>query len=148
MIRLTLILLSLMVCACSNRQQENEIQRNEHVEKSDLLIREWQYIKIGSPSSRLAVNGEIEWLEESLIERVSMQVGIWHVRLEDGHSIFRIYPYLNEGQEVPYYQGIILKVEGDQVSEKSLVDSIRGEGPVLIIKEYRILGKNIDIHRK
>jgi len=120
-----------------NREETN------HVQLSTPVVKAWREIPVGSPVYALddAV-GAKDWLVRSLIQRVEIQTGIWYIHIEDGYSMFRIYPYLSKGSPQPkVYQGIVLKVEGT-LSVEDLLAAIRNRTPTIKIDEYDVFGAN------
>lgn len=116
-----------------------------HVEKSTPVVRSWKDLRSGDPVARLAAS-EREWIDHALVQRIAFQTGVWDVRLEEGHTVFRIYPYMSnrEAEHPPYYQGIVIKVDVPRMSAEDLVRAIRRneKGPALV--EFSVFGKDAD----
>jgi hypothetical protein len=116
-------------------------EETDHARLSLPIVKAWSKIPAGSPVYALddAV-GAKDWLERSLIQIIPFQTGVWHVWIEPGHSVFRIYPYLSKGSPLPsVYRGIVLKVKGTLTVE-DLVAAIRKRNPAIKIEEYEIFG--------
>ncbi len=113
----------------------------DHVRLSTPVVKAWRGIPVGCPVYALddAV-GTKDWLERALIDRIEFQSGIWHVWIEPGYSVFRIYPYLSKESPQPtVYQGIVLKVKGTLTVE-DLLAAIRNRTPTIKIDEYDVFG--------
>jgi hypothetical protein len=113
----------------------------DHIRLSTPVVMAWREIPVGSPVYALddAARAK-DWLEQSLIQSIEVQTGIWHIRLEPGYSVFRIYPYLSKESPQPSaYQGIVLKVKGN-LSAEDLLATIRTRTPTITIDEYDIFG--------
>ena len=118
-------------------------EETDHVQLSTPVVKAWHAIPVGSPVYALDdVVREKDWLERSLIQRIDIQTGVWHIVAEDGYSVFRIYPYLSMGSPQPrVYQGIVLKVKGT-LSVEDLLAAIRHRTPTIKIDEYDVFGAN------
>jgi hypothetical protein len=116
-------------------------EETDHVRLSTPVVRDWREIHVGSPVYALddAVATK-DWLGRALIQRIDFQTGIWHIWIEPGYSVFRIYPYLSKSSPQPrVYQGIVLKVKGT-LSVDDLVAAIRSRTPTVKIDEYDVFG--------
>jgi hypothetical protein len=116
-------------------------EETDHVRLSTPVVKAWREIPAGSPVFALddAV-GAKDWLARALIQHVVAQTGIWHIMIEPGFSVFRIYPYLSKGSPQPsVYQGIVLKVKGT-LSVEDLLAAIRNRTPTTKIDEYDVFG--------
>jgi hypothetical protein len=116
-------------------------EETDHVRLSTPVVKAWREIPVGSPVYALddAV-GAKDWLERALIQHIEFQTGKWHIWIEPGYSVFRIYPYLSEGSPQPsFYQGMVLKVKGT-LSVKDLLAAIRNRTPTIVIDEYDVFG--------
>lgn len=120
----------------SSKQEETN-----HVQLSTPVVKAWREIPVGSPVYALddAV-GAKDWVERALIQHIEFQTGIWHIWIEPGYTVFRIYPYLSKGNPQPgLYQGIVLKVKGT-LSVEDLLAAIRHRTPTVKIDEYDVFG--------
>lgn len=130
--------------ASASRQSNSGAPKQEemdHVRLSTPVVRAWREIRVGSPVYALddAVTTK-GWVARALIERIDVQTGRWHIWIEPGYSVFRIYPYLSKDNSQPrVYQGIVLKVKG-VLSVDDLVGAIRGRTPTVKIDEYDVFG--------
>jgi hypothetical protein len=116
-------------------------EERDHVRLSTPVVKAWREIPVGSPVYALddAV-GEKDWLERSLIQRIDVQTGMWHIWIEQGYSVFRIYPYLSKRSLQPsVYQGIVLKLNGT-LSVDDLLAAIRKRTPTTRIDSYDVFG--------
>ena len=115
--------------------------QSEHVGLSTPLVKAWREIPVNSPAYALGdASISKDWMEHSLIQHIESQTGIWHIWIEPGYSVFRIYPYLNEKDPPPsFYQGIVLKVKGN-LSTRDLLAAIQSRDPNVSIDEYEIFG--------
>jgi len=116
-------------------------EETDHVRLSTPIIKAWRDMPVGSPICALdEVVKTKDWLDRSLIQRIDFQTGIWHIFIEPGYSVFRVYPYLSTKSPQPtVYQGIVLKVIGD-VSRDDLITAIRKHNSAIKIDEYDIFG--------
>jgi len=111
-------------------------------------VKAWRNLPVGSPVCALddAVPAK-EWLERALIQRITFQTGIWHIWIERGYTVFRIYPYLSkEGAQPSVYQGIVVKVNGS-LSVEDLVAAIRKRTPTVKIDEYDVFGDGSSVQK-
>ena len=132
----------------SNSHPPNQ-EETDHLRLSTPVVRAWREIHAGSPVYALenAVATK-DWLGRALIQRIDTQTGKWHIWIEPGYSVFRIYPYLSKGSPQPHvYQGIVLKVKGTLYVD-DLVPAIRSRTPTVTIDEYDVFGAdNVSIQR-
>jgi hypothetical protein len=122
--------------------------KKDHVALSTPIVKAWQDLAVGVPVYVLddlaATKG---WLDRALVQYVGFQTGIWHIRIEPGYSVFRIYPYLAEGDPRPRaYQGIVLKVAG-RLSAAELIAAIRERKATVVIDEYDLFGKGVSVQQ-
>ena len=113
----------------------------DHVQLSTPVVKAWREIPVGSPVYALddAV-GVKDWLGRALIQHIEFQTGKWHIWIEPGYSVFRVYPYLSKGSPQPsVYQGIVLKVNGT-LSVEDLLAAIRNRTPTITVDEYDVFG--------
>lgn len=113
----------------------------DHVRLSTPVVKAWREIPVGSPVYALddAV-GAKDWAERALIQKIESQTGKWHIWIEPGFTVFRIYPYLLKGSPQPsVYQGIVFKVKGT-LSVEDLLAAIRHRTPTVKIDEYDVFG--------
>lgn len=118
-----------------------EREETDHVRLSTPVVKAWREILVGSAVYALddAV-GTKDWLQRALIQRIEVQTGIWHIWIEPGYSVFRIYPYLSKESPQPsVYQGIVLKVKGT-LSVEDLLAAIRKRTSTIKIDEYDVFG--------
>ncbi len=116
-------------------------EETDHVRLSTSVVKAWREIPVGSPVYTLddAV-GAKDWLERALFQHIEFQTGKWHIWIEPGYSVFRIYPYLSKGSAQPsVYQGIVLKVKGT-LSVEDLLAAIRNRTLTIKIDEYDVFG--------
>ena len=111
-------------------------------------MKAWQNLEVGDPVYALddlaATKG---WLDRASVQYIPLQTGIWHIYIEPGYSVFRIYPYWAEGDPQPrIYQSIVLKVAG-HLSEAELIAAIRERKETVVIDEYELIGKDISIQK-
>lgn len=121
----------------------------DHVARSTPIVKAWREIPVGSPVYALDdAAGAKDWLENSLIQLISVQTGVWNVGVEAGYSVFRIYPYLAAGSPQPrVYQGVVVKVNGD-LSVDDLKAAIRERRTSIKIDEYDVFGDgSVAVHR-
>jgi len=112
------------------------------------IVKAWRELKVGSPLYMLDdMAKDNAWLEHALIQRITVQTGIWFVELEDGYSVFRIYPYLSIGEPTPaFHQGIVLKIKGNK-GISDIKDAIHKRMKSVVIDEFDVFGNGISIHR-
>ena len=116
-------------------------EETDHVRLSTPVVKAWREIRVGSPVYALddAV-GARDWLDRSQVEHIEFQTGKWHIWIEPGYSVFRIYPYLSKGSpQLSVYQGIVLKVKGT-LSVEDLLAAIRNRTATIKIDEYDVFG--------
>ena len=118
-------------------------EETDYVRLSTPVVKAWRTIPVGSPVCALDdVVREKDWLERSLIYRVDIQTGAWHILASDGYSVFMIYPYFPQrGAPQSVYQGIVLKVNGT-LTEYDLRAAIRKRTPTVKIDSYDVFGAN------
>jgi hypothetical protein len=77
------------------------------------------------------------WIETALVQKIDSQKGKWYVHIEEGKTVFRIYPYLNEFSEddIVDYWCIVLKLNQPGVSKASFISTFNG----LVSRELKIL---------
>ena len=124
-------------------------RESDHVRLSTPILKEWRTIPLGSPVYKLVdAAGSEDWLEHSQIQPITVQTGVWHILIERGYSVFRIYPYLSNDNPPPnVHQGIVLRVNGS-LSREQLVAAIRKRNPMVKIDEYEIFGAdNVRVQR-
>ena len=122
--------------------------KTDNVALSTPIVKAWQHLAVGVPVYVLddltATRG---WLDRALVQYVGVQTGIWHIHIEPGYSVFRIYPYLAEGDRQPrVYQGIVLKVAG-HLSAAELIAAIRERKATVVIDEYDLFGKGVSVQK-
>ena len=115
--------------------------RDGHVARATPIVRRWRNLAVGVPTQALDdAAHDPQWLQHALIQQIRSQTGLWRVRLEDGYTVFRIYPYLAKNAPQPSrYLGIVLKVNGDR-SPDDLVHAIRRRDTAFRIDEYDLFG--------
>ena len=114
------------------------------------VIQSWQELRAGDPVSRLAsLTRDREWIDHCLIQDIGFQTGKWDVRIEGGHTVFRLYPYMSarEPKHPPCYQGIVIKVNVTLMSTEALVRALREGEKTPVIVEFSIFGKDINLYR-
>lgn len=122
--------------------------KTDHVALSTPIVKAWQGLAVGVPVYVLddlaATKG---WLDRALVQSIGFQTGIWHIYIEPGYSVFRILPYLAEGDPQPRaYQGIVLKVAG-HLSAAELIAAIRERKATVVIDEYDLFGKGVRVQK-
>ena len=122
--------------------------KKDHVALSTPIVKAWRDLAVGVPvyvlDDRAATKG---WLDRALVQYVGFQTGIWHIHIEPGYSVFRIFPYLAEGDRQPrVYQGIVLKVAG-HLSAAELIAAIRERKATVVIDEYDLFGKGVSVQK-
>lgn len=77
------------------------------------------------------------WIETALVQKIDSQKGKWYVHIEEGKTVFRIYPYLNEFSEddIVDYWCIVMKLNQPGVSKASFRSTFNG----LVSRELKIL---------
>jgi hypothetical protein len=135
---------SSLVQAAGGDLHASSSKTTDHVALSTPIVKAWRKLPVGVPVFTLddlaATKG---WLEQALIQRIDGQSGRWHIHIEAGYTVFRIYPYIAEGDPQPrVYQGIVLKVCGD-LSVTELVTAIRERKSTVILDEYDLFGEGI-----
>ena len=141
---ITTALCFIALCTPATTQQNNQLQpggESDHLRVSTAIVKAWRRLPVGCPVHALddlvVTKG---WLEGALIQRVDRQTGIWHIQIERGYTVFRIYPYLsNASTEARDYQGIVLKVNGT-LSVEDLIAAIRNRTSTVTIDEYDLFG--------
>ena len=121
----------------------------DYVRLSTPVVKAWREIPVESPVYALDdALGAKDWLERALIQQIDFQTGKWHIWIEPGYSVFRIYPYLSNRSPQPnVYQGIVLKVKGT-LSLEDLLAAIRKRTPTIRIDEYDVFGTdNVSVQR-
>ena len=118
-------------------------EETDYVRLSTSVVKAWSAIPVASPVYALDdVVRQKDWLERSLIQRVDIQTGVWHILAEDGYSVFTIVPYFSKGSPPQgVYQGIVLKVNG-ALSVDDLLSAIRKRTPTVKIDSYDVYGAN------
>lgn len=127
----------------------SKVGESDHVRLSTPIVKAWRETLVGSPVCALDdAAGSKDWLERALIQPITFQTGKWHIWIEHGYSVFRIYPYLSGNSPQPsVYQGIVLKVKGT-LSAEDLVAAIRKRTPTVRIDSYDIFGAdNVGVQR-
>jgi len=145
------LIVALQLASCLAYAQSNAAEQSisrppkreetDHVRLSTPVVEAWREIPVGSPVYALVdAVGAKDWLGRALMQHVELQTGIWHIWIEPGYSVFRIYPYLSEESPQPsVYQGIVLKVKGT-LSVQDLLTAIRNRTPTVKIDEYEVFG--------
>jgi hypothetical protein len=132
------------LCIPATAQRKSQIQpgpESDHLRLSTPVVKAWRKLPVGCPvyalDDAVVTKG---WLEGALIQRIDRQTGIWHIEIERGYTVFRIYPYLsNVSGRWSLYQGIVLKVKGT-LSEEDLLAAIRNRVSTVKIDEYDVFG--------
>jgi len=75
---------------------------------------------------------------EALVQKITFMTGLWPMQFQTGTSIFRIYPEINYAKESGQYTCIILKVDGENLSEDDLRDAFSNADSKLRIVERSI----------
>jgi len=90
------------------------------------------------------------WAKKAFIQAIDIQTGIWRVRIEEGTTVFRIYPYYDEreAEGAGAYACLVVKIDRPSVTKKQLVEAFEGQrrGRPLSIREYEVCyadGKNV-----
>jgi len=114
---------------------------SDHVRLSTPVVKAWRNLDLESPVYALTdLSPAKDWLDHAFIQPIPFQTGIWHIWIEPGYTVFRIYPYISKGSPQPsIYQGIVLKVNGD-VSVDDLIAAIRNRSSTVKIDEFDIYG--------
>lgn len=120
----------------------------DHVAQSTPIIYAWKDLPGGVPICNLDDRAATEgWLDRALIQHIGFQTGRWRIGIEPGYTVFRIYPFLAEGDSQPrVYQGIVLKVNGS-LSVEQLLDAIRLRKTTVVLDEYALFGDGISIQK-
>jgi len=138
---------SVWVSAQQSSTSQSKRQESDHVRLSTPVVKAWREIPVGSPVYALddAVTAK-DWLQRALIQRIDAQTGIWHIWIEPGYSVFRIYPYESKTSPMPVaYQGIVLKVNGT-LSEDDLVAAIQKRTATVRIDEYDVFAADTSLN--
>lgn len=92
------------------------------------------------------------WIETALVQEIDSQKGKWYVHIEEGKTVFRIYPYFNEFSEddIADYWCIVLKLNQPGVSKASFISAFNGlVSRELTIVEFALHGPKMkSIHKK
>lgn len=122
-------------------------QESDHARLGTPVLKAWREISAGSPVYSLDDVVEAkDWLRRALIQRIDFQTGIWHIHIEPGYTVFRIYPYVSKTNPMPLaYQGIVLKVNGT-LSEDDLIAAIRNRSSLVRIDEYDIFAADTSLN--
>ena len=122
--------------------------KKDHVALSTPIVKAWQDLAVGVPVYVLDdLAATKDWLDRALVQYVGFQTGIWHIHIEPGYSVFRIYPYLAVGGRQPRaYQGIVLKVAG-RLSAAELIAAIRERRATVVIDEYDLFCKGVSVQK-
>ena len=87
------------------------------------------------------------WLDKALIQEIQYQTGKWNVEIEDGTTIFRIYPYHDEkeGEKLGGYSCVVVKVNDSFVTVGRLIEAFGGprRGETSNLTQYSV-GQSID----
>lgn len=77
------------------------------------------------------------WIETALVQEIDSQKGKWYVHIEEGKTVFRIYPYFNEFSEDDIADNwcIVLKLNQPGISKASFISTFNG----LVSKELKII---------
>jgi hypothetical protein len=111
------------------------------------IVKAWSRIIAGSPVYALDQEaGTDGWLDQALVQVIPFQSGRWTILIEDGYTVFRIYPYLSENAKPRAYQGMVLKVNG-RLSKEELVAAIRERNSAVHIDEYELFGEGPSVQR-
>ena len=134
----------------ASAQQSSSIpskrQETDQVQLSTPVVKAWREISVGSPVYALddAVRAK-DWLQRALIQRIDSQTGIWHIWIEPGYSVFRIYPYASKTSPLSVaFQGIVLKVNGT-LTEDDLIAAIRNRTSTVRIDEYDVFAADTSL---
>ncbi|HEY2113569.1 MAG TPA: hypothetical protein VGJ51_00655 [Candidatus Angelobacter sp.] len=148
-ILLMVVSIALSVPALAQKQDERiasnqgapNAGNSDHVRLSTPVVKAWRNLDLESPVYTLTdLSPAKDWLEHAFIQPISLQYGIWHIWIEPGYAVFRIYPYISKDSPRPsIYQGIVLKVNGD-MSVDALVAAIRNRTSTVKIDEFEIYG--------
>ncbi len=76
------------------------------------------------------------------VQRIKSQTGKWDVLIEDGYSVFRIYPYLRNNEKVSVYQGVVIKIDKANVTRKQFIKEVIIKNSNFMIIEYSTFGNN------
>ena len=143
-------LASCIACVSANAQQSSspppKQQESDYVRLSTPVVKAWREIPVGSPAFALddAVSAK-DWLQRALIQRIDSQTGIWHIWIEPGYSVSRIYPYASKTSPLPVaFQGIVLKVNGT-LTEDDLIAAIRNRTSTVRIDEYDVFAADTSL---
>jgi hypothetical protein len=122
-------------------------QAADRVQLSTQVIKAWREIPVGSPVYALGDAAEQrDWLPQALIQEIDFQSGIWHIWIEPGYSVFRIYPYASKTSPWPVaYQGIVLKVNG-RLSKRDLIAAIQSRSTSVMIDEYDVFAADTSLN--
>lgn len=95
------------------------------------------------------------WTQKALIQLIDVQFGKWDVWMEDGTTVFRIYPYFgrSEPKAGVGYSCVVLKVDKPSITVEKIVEAFEGHqsGEPLRVTEYSVDypdGKSVHISKK
>ncbi len=76
------------------------------------------------------INLPDNWWKSALIQTIGPQSGSWFVWVEEGSTVFRIYPDLDEseGERTGGFTCVVVKVNGDQIVDDDLIEATKGTG--------------------
>ncbi|MFC1707186.1 hypothetical protein ACFL59_10295 [Planctomycetota bacterium] len=126
------------------------MMRNEskHLERSTPVVTAWRGLSLGAPVHAVTdLLREKDWLDDALVQQIPFQTGHWRVNIENGHTVFRIYPHLAKDEKPKLFQGIVVKVDKPDVSVEELKATITSRDGSLHIVEYRVFGDGIEVYR-
>ncbi len=131
----TVIALTLTCMFCSSNLT--------HEIRSSPVVKKWKSIKIGGSVSQLStLIGSTNWIKHALVQRIKSQTGKWDVLIENGYSVFRIYPYLRNNEKVSVYQGIVIKIDKANVTREQFIKEVIMKNSNFKIIEYSTFGNN------
>jgi len=66
---------------------------SDHVRLSTPVVKAWRNLDLEGPVCTLTdFSPAKDWLEHAFIQPILFQTGIWHIWIEPGYTVFRIYP--------------------------------------------------------
>jgi hypothetical protein len=121
-------------------------KQSYHVTRSTPVVKAWRKLRAGDRLNRLnELAADPHWVENALFRRIDSLGGYLppSVQIQEGYTVFCIYPYLREDDSQPsVYQGIYIKLAG-WFSIDSVRNAILSGDSATFLHGYFLFGDGI-----
>jgi hypothetical protein len=104
------------------------------------FLEAFQKIPAATEASKIMLPSD--WIQAAKIHSIGFQTGIWLVRIEEGSSVFSIYPYHDEKEGARFggFSCVVIKLDADRLTVDDMIAAFQGhrKGAPLHVIEYSV----------